>query len=147
MDVVIRFDDDTNLPLYALPPNDYSLEADEVNTTIVRVSPAFGVDSPIISAVGSGSGDLVRVRFISSSACPTPKTRTLASGHAYVNVAIMQDATQNDAGHLGYGSRSRVQPERLWVDGGVETLEERKKSKGRNGKNKGKFSSRSQFEM
>jgi len=113
--VQIKFDDDTRLPLDALPTPDYQLVVHSLNTSIVDFSPA----SLTAVALSSARGDLLRLElFGGSAACSSSSQSTiyggaggaggnkpprpLAVGYATVDISIEDEPTQNDATHIGY---------------------------------------------
>lgn len=100
--MTVWFDDDTSLPLSAIPDTDYSLLAETLNKDIVMLAPPHLARLITITAVSPGSGELVRVSLGIDSSCPVMKRRPLVAGFASVNIEF-DDMVQSDAGYYHRG--------------------------------------------
>jgi len=98
VDVSLAFDDGTLFPLSSLPPADYKLSVETLNSSVIARALPRHPHLPHLVAMSSGRGDLVRVSLSPSSECAAvSKPSTVKVAVAHVDVAIIDSTAQSDA--------------------------------------------------
>jgi len=116
LSVAVQYADGTSLPLHYISSTHYHLDVDTLNNHVVSFGEAFSPDSPRVMAVGSGSGELLKVSLQPAESCRRRKSRPLAVTYAEVDIDFSPASTdvQNDAAMssaaAGRDSRRRLRP-------------------------------------
>ena len=98
MDVSLAFDDGTLFPLSSLPPADYLLNVETLNSSVIARVPPRHPHLPQLVAMASGRGDLVRVTLSPSAECAAvSKPSAVKVAVAHVDVHIVDSTAQRDA--------------------------------------------------
>lgn len=98
MDVSLAFDDGTLFPLSSLPPADYFLNVETLNSSVISRAPTRHPHLPRLVATASGRGDLVRVTLSPTSECAAmSKPSAVKVAVAYVDVHVIDSTAQSDA--------------------------------------------------
>jgi len=113
LQVSIKFDDGTSMPLKYISPSDYFLDMDTLNNHVVAFGAMLGSDTPRVIALGRGKGELLKLALELGDQCQRKKSRPLAVSYVYIDVDFAEDPSkasagedkslQADAGHYGYG--------------------------------------------
>lgn len=112
LDVSIKFDDGTILPLQDVPHGDYHLDLDTLNNHVVAIGQSFTPDVPKVIALGQGKGDLLKVSLMLNEACQRKKSRLLAFSHVYIEADFSKspnenERVQNDAAQFNFDADRR----------------------------------------
>ena len=91
MDVVLGFDDETVLPLWAVPQSHYILDIEVSDDSIIQaqLTTVQSIVVPKVIASAAGAKQSLKMKFSASGACPLPKMRPLAISHSVINVEII----------------------------------------------------------
>ena len=114
LSVSIKYADGTTMPLHYISSTDYQLDVDTLNNHIVAFGDSFSADSPLVVAVGAGSGELLKVSLQPAESCRRRKSRPLAVTYAEVDIDFTPSTdVQNDAAMsspAARDSRHRMRP-------------------------------------
>jgi len=100
LDVSLAFDDGTLFPLSLLPPSDYQLTVETLNSSVISHAPPrhSHLPGPRLVAMASGRGDLVRVTLSPGSECSAAsKPSAVRVAVAHVDVRVVDSTAQSDA--------------------------------------------------
>ena len=111
LQVSVKFDDGTSMPLKYISSSDYFLDMDTLNNHVVAFGPMLASDTPRVIALGQGKGELLKLALELGDQCQRKKSRPLAVSYVYIDVDFAEDPSkgedlQADASHYGYGGRS-----------------------------------------
>ena len=88
----ILFSDGAILPLSLVPPSDYFLDMDTLNSRVVAFGPMLASNQPRIIALSEGKGRLLKLALELGDECQRKKSRPLAISYADIEVDVNKEA-------------------------------------------------------
>lgn len=89
LDITLTFSDDTTANLMDIDPNDYYLSVKSLDSNILALAPRKTAEAPRVIAIGSGSGQLLRISLELADSCMKQNSALpLADASVHVTVEV-----------------------------------------------------------
>lgn len=112
LDISLKFDDGTVVPLRYFLSKDYILDLEVVDDEVIGLGAAFSPAMPRVIAHGPGKGKVLKVSLELADVCQRKASRPLGVGYAYADIDFMKPLTelerlQNDAEQYKFGGNKQ----------------------------------------